>query len=76
MAPGLLAGAGLVMLSTMKELPATKLLAPTGFDTLATEIWSAGESGALAQGALASLALVAVSALLTWAVVLRRLEHY
>jgi len=76
MAPGLLAGAGLVMLSTMKELPATKILAPTGFDTLATEIWSAGESGALAQGALASLALVAVSAVLTWAVVLRRLDHY
>jgi len=76
MTPGLLAGAGLVMLSTMKELPATKILAPTGFDTLATEIWSAGESGALAQGALASLALVAVSAVLTWAVVLRRLDHY
>lgn len=76
MTPGLLAGAGLVMLSTMKELPATKLLAPAGFDTLATEIWSAGESGALAQGALASLALVAVSAVLTWAVVLRRLDHY
>ncbi len=76
MTPGLLAGAGLVMLSTMKELPATKLLAPAGFETLATEIWSAGESGALAQGALASLALVAVSAVLTWAVVLRRLEHY
>ena len=76
MAPGLLAGAGLVMLSTMKELPATKLLAPVGFETLATEIWSAGESGALAQGALASLALVAISAVLTWSVVLRRLEHY
>ena len=28
MTPGLLAGAGLVMLSTMKELPATLLLAP------------------------------------------------
>ena len=76
MTPGLLAGAGLVMLSTMKELPATKLLAPAGFDTLATEIWSAGETGALAQGALASLALVALSAVLTWAVVLRRIDHY
>lgn len=76
MAPGLLAGAGLVMLSTMKELPATKLLAPPGFDTLATRIWGAGESGALAQGALASLALVLVSAVLTWFVVLRRLDHY
>ncbi len=74
MAPGLFAGAGLVMLSTMKELPATLLLAPIGFDTLATEVWGAGERGALAQGAVASLALVAVSSVLTWAVVLRRLD--
>ena len=76
MTPGLFAGAGLVMLSTMKELPATLLLAPIGFDTLATEIWGAGERGSLAQGALASLVLVALSAILTWVVVIRRLEHY
>lgn len=76
MTPGLLAGAGLVMLSTMKELPATLLLAPIGFDTLATEIWNAGDSGALAQSSLASLVLVALSAVLTWAVVLRRIENY
>ncbi len=75
MAPGLLAGAGLVMLSTMKELPATLLLAPIGFDTLATEIWNAGDSGALAQSSLASLVLVALSAVLTWVVVLRRIEN-
>ena len=74
MLPSLFAGAGLVMLSTMKELPATLLLAPVGFDTLATEVWAASDAGALAQGAVASLALVAVSSLLTWAVVLRRLD--
>ena len=76
MLPGLLAGAGLVMLSTMKELPATLLLAPVGCETLATEIWGSGDAGALAQGALASLVLVALSAVLTWAVVLRRIDHY
>ena len=76
MTPGLLAGAGIVMLSTMKELPATLLLAPIGFDTLATDIWHATESGALAQAGLASLALVALSAVLTWIVVIRRLENY
>ena len=76
MTPGLLAGAGLVMLSTMKELPATLLLAPTGFDTLATEIWHATEAGALAQAGLASLVLVALSAVLTWAVVIRRIQNY
>ena len=37
--PGLLSGAALVFLSTLKELPATLLLGPTGFDTLATDIW-------------------------------------
>ncbi|MGB1506935.1 MAG: ABC transporter permease, partial [Acidimicrobiales bacterium] len=76
MLPGLLAGAGLVMLSTMKELPATLLLAPIGFDTLATEIWNAGDAGALAQSSLASLVLVALSGVLTWAVVLRRIDNY
>ena len=39
--PGLLAGATLVFLSIMKELPATLLLRPIGFDTLATEVWTA-----------------------------------
>jgi len=76
MMPGLLAGGGLVLLSTMKELPITLLLAPIGFDTLATKIWGAGEAGALAQGALASLLLVALSAVLTWAVVVRRIEEF
>ena len=33
---GLLTGAALVFLSTMKELPVTLLLGPTGFNTLAT----------------------------------------
>ncbi len=65
MAPGLAAGASLVLLSVMKELPATLLLAPIGFDTLATEIWDAAETGALAQAGLASLVLVGVAAVLT-----------
>lgn len=76
MMPGLLAGGGLVLLSTLKELPITLLLAPIGFDTLATEIWGAGETGALAQGALASLVLVGLSAILTWVVVVRRIEEF
>ncbi len=40
------AGAGLVLLSAMKELPATLLLAPTGFATLATTTWQATEGRA------------------------------
>ncbi|CAN5727317.1 iron ABC transporter permease [soil metagenome] len=76
MRPGLLAGAGLVLLSTMKELPATLLLAPIGFDTLATRIWGASQDGFLAETGLTSLVLVAVSAVLTWFLVARRTERF
>ena len=38
--PGIAVGALLVVLATMKELPATLILRPTGVDTLATELWS------------------------------------
>jgi iron(III) transport system permease protein len=72
MMPGLLAGAGLVLLSTMKELPATLLLRPTGFETLAVRIWNAAEDGFLAEVGLASLVLVLFSGALTWLLVTRR----
>jgi iron(III) transport system permease protein len=58
---GLLAGAALVFLNVMKELPATLLLRPIGFDTLATEIWTATSAAAYAEAAPAALLLVAVS---------------
>ena len=74
MLPGLLAGAGLVLQSAMKELPATLVLSPPGFTTLATEIWSAYEYGSYAQMGMAGLVLVAVSGVLTWALVVRRSE--
>ena len=61
--PGLWAGAALVFLSTIRELPATLLLGPTGFTTLATEIWAATEQASFAQAAAPSLLLLAVSAL-------------
>ena len=61
-APGLLAGTAIVFLSTMKELPATLLLRPIGFDTLATEVWTATSVSAYARAAPAALLLVAVAA--------------
>jgi iron(III) transport system permease protein len=61
-APGLAAGATLVFLSTMKELPATLLLRPTGFDTLATEIWRFTSVGAYSEAALPALVLLAAAA--------------
>ncbi len=62
--PGIISGFVLVTLAGVKELPATLLLRPTGFDTLATRIWTdtavADFSGA-APSALAMVALGAVS---------------
>lgn len=75
MAPGLAAGGGLVLLSTLKELPATLLLAPLGFETLATRIWGASEDLFLAETGGAALLLVALSGVLTWALVLRRMDR-
>jgi iron(III) transport system permease protein len=72
MRPELLAGAGLVLLSTAKELPATLLLAPIGVQTLTTRVWSAFEGGFLAEAGLASVVLVVASGALTWLLVLRR----
>ncbi|RDI73833.1 ABC-type Fe3+ transport system permease component [Gaiella occulta] len=59
---GFLAGGALVFLSAMKELPATLLLRPIGFETLATEIWTLTQVGAYSRAALPSLVLIAVSA--------------
>ncbi|WP_245905783.1 ABC transporter permease [Mycolicibacterium palauense] len=39
-APGIVAGAALVLVTCMKELPVTLLLHPTGTHTLATRLWS------------------------------------
>lgn len=71
MLPGLAAAAGLVMLSTMKELPVTLLLAPTGFTTLATRIWSRYEESFIPEAGVAALTLVALSGVLTWLLVVR-----
>jgi iron(III) transport system permease protein len=75
MLPGLAAGAGLVLLSTMKELPITLLTRPLGFETLATGIWEDAEAIFLAEAGLASLVLVALSGVLTWLLVVRRTER-
>lgn len=70
--PALLAGGGLVLLSTLKELPATLLLAPPGFPTLATDVWTATQDALWGHASTSALALVALSAVLTWLLVLRR----
>ena len=64
--PGLLTGLALVFLTGMKELPATLLLGPTGFHTLATRIWGATEEAFFARAAAPALLLVLVSAIAIW----------
>jgi iron(III) transport system permease protein len=66
---GVGAGAALVFLSSMKELPATLLLRPIGFETLSTAIWRETSVAAYSQAAPAALLLIVLSApflLLLW----------
>lgn len=73
MMPSIFASAAMVFLLTMKELPATLILGPTGFDTLATSIWSASSEAFFTQTAASSLILVAAAGIPTAWLVLR--EH-
>jgi iron(III) transport system permease protein len=61
--PGLLSGGALVFLTAMKELPATLLLGPIGFRTLATATWSATAESFFARAAAPALLLIIVSAI-------------
>ena len=60
---GLGAGAGLVFLSAMKELPATLILSPFGHRSLATSVWSALSEAFFAQAALPALLIILLSSL-------------
>ena len=53
----------LVFLTTMKELPATLILSPIGFEPLAVRVWSAASEAFFARAALPALLLIALSAL-------------
>jgi iron(III) transport system permease protein len=55
---GAIAGGSLVFLTAMKELPATLLLAPTGYDTLAVRVWSATREAFFARAAAPALLLI------------------
>ena len=61
--PGVLAGGALVFLTVMKELPATLLLSPLGFTSLATMVWSNISEAFFAQAAIPTLLLILLSSL-------------
>ena len=71
---GLFAGGALVFLSTMKELPQTLLLRPTGFTTMAVDIWSNASEGLFTQAALSSFILLSISAVPTYILSTRNLD--
>ena len=68
--PGIISGIIMVLMLSMKELPATLILGPIGFKTLSTTIWWATEDGFFAQAAVPALLLILASsipmALLVW----------
>ena len=57
----MIAGAALVFLEAMRELPATLMLGPTGFETLATYLWRVYEAGYFGRAAMPGLMLVVIS---------------
>lgn len=59
--PGVLAGVALVFLTAMKELPATLILSPIGFGTLATAVWGNISEAFFAQAAAPALLLILLS---------------
>lgn len=61
--PGIVTGAAIVFLLTMKELPATLILSPPGFSTLATSIWSAASEAFFARAAAPALTLIFASSI-------------
>ncbi|MBM7096806.1 MULTISPECIES: ABC transporter permease [Alteribacter] len=59
--PGVLAGGALVFVSSIKELPATLLLRPAGFDTLAVRIWVDTSEAIYYSAAPAALLIILLS---------------
>lgn len=63
LSPALGAAALLIFVDAMKELPATLLLRPMNFETLATWLYAEASRGTYEEGAIAALAIVAAGLL-------------
>jgi iron(III) transport system permease protein len=60
---GIVAGAALVFLTTMKELPVTLILRPSGYENIVTQIWAAQDSSLYQYAAVPALLLMVISGL-------------
>ena len=56
----------LAVLTAMKEWPATLMLRPTGFNTLATELWSRTEIQAFGSAAPYALTMIVLASVPAW----------
>ena len=72
--PGLFSGIVLVLVDVMKEMPATLLMRPFGWDTLAVRVYEMTSEGEWERAALPALTLVAVS-LVPVIVLIRKSRH-
>lgn len=61
--PGLVAAGAMVFLTAMKELPATLILSPIGFNTLAVQVWANISEAFFARAAIPTLILLLLSSL-------------
>lgn len=79
MSGGLLTAAILLFVDVMKELPATLIVRPFNFDTLAVEVYRLASDERLAEAAAPALAIVAVGILpvmlLSWQIARFRHTH-
>ena len=64
--PGIFAATTLVILTVLKELPATLLLRPTGVETLATRLWNETGVAAFSTAAPYALLLVLLAGIPAW----------
>ena len=64
MTPGILAGGLLVAVDIMKELPATYLLRPFGWDTLAIRVFELSSEGLYDRAAIPALIMVFFGAII------------
>lgn len=71
MREGLATGGVVVFLMTMKELPATLVLAPVGAETLAVRVWSTADEGIYSQAVPPAVLLLAVTAPVVYLFVVR-----
>ena len=74
LAPSVAAAWAVVFLTAVKELPATLILRPLGFDTLPVRVWTPARDGLYSEAGPSALLLVAISIVPLYVLLARRRE--